>query len=140
MPDDRLKSTTVAVSRPGVIDRLTGTVEDAFRLLVDHLELATLEAQRLAEGLVQVVVAAIVVSVLVVAAWMAIVAGGTIWATRAGMSLPSALVLAAVINLALAVTTALWIRARLPQLTFTATLRQLRQDKDTIRDENDRTV
>ena len=58
------------------------------------------------------------------------VAGGAIWATRAGMSLPWALVLAGGLNLVAAFAIGMWIRARVPHLMFAATLRQLRNDND----------
>ena len=134
MPDDRLHFAP-RQAPAGVFDRLSKTVDDAGQLVVDHLELAALEAQRAAEGLVQILIASIVVTILVVAAWMAVVAGAAIWATRAGMSLPSALVLAGGVNLVAALAIGMWMRARMPTLMFAATLRQLRNDKETLSDE-----
>jgi uncharacterized membrane protein YqjE len=134
MPDDRLHFAPLSAPA-GVFDRLSKTVHDAGGLVVDHLELAALEVQRAADGLVRILIAAIVVTVLVVAAWMALVAGGAIWATSAGMSLPWALVLAGGMNLVAALAIGMWIRARVPSLMFAATLRQLRADKESVSDE-----
>ena len=136
MPDDRLHFAPPSASA-GVFDRLSKTVHDAGGLVVDHLELAALEVQRAADSLVRMLIASIVVTVLVVAAWMAVVAGAAIWATSAGMSLPWALVLAGGVNLVAALAMGLWIRARVPKLMFAATLRQLRADGETISDEID---
>jgi uncharacterized membrane protein YqjE len=135
MPDDRMRF-AVPPAPAGVFDRLSKTVHDAGRLVVDHLELAALEAQRAADGLVQILIASMVVTILVVAAWMAMVAGGAIWATRSGMSLPWALVLAGGLNLVAALAVGMWIRARVPHLMFTATLRQLRNGKGADTDED----
>jgi len=134
MPDDRLH---FAPPPPpaGVFDRLSKTAQDAGRLVLDHVELAALEAQRAADGLIRILIASIFVTVLVVAAWMALVAGAAIWATGSGMSLPWALVLASGVNLVAAVAAGLWIRARVPKLMFAATLRQLRADEETLTDE-----
>ena len=137
MPDDRMHFEPPPAPA-GVFDRLSKTVHDAGRLVVDHLELAALEAQRAADGLVQILIASIVVTILVVAAWMAMVAGAAIWATRAGVSLPWALVLAGGVNLVAALAIGMWIRARVPNLLFAATLRQLRNGKDTDSDEIER--
>jgi hypothetical protein len=41
-------------------------------------------------------------------------------------------------NLVAALATGMWIRSRLPYLMFTATLRQLRNDKETLSDEIER--
>lgn len=137
MPDDRLHAAPPA-ARAGLFECLADTVRDTQRLVVDHLELAALEAQGAANGLVRVMIAAIVVTVLVVAAWTAAVAGAAIWATRAGMSLSWALLCAGVANLVAAVAIGAWIHARLPNLMFAATLRQLRTDKETLLDESER--
>jgi uncharacterized membrane protein YqjE len=134
MPDDRLHFAPPSPPA-GVFDRLSKTVHDAGQLVVDHLELAALETQRAADGLVRILIASIVVTVLVVAAWMALVAGAAIWATSAGMSLPWALVLAGGVNLVAALATGMWIRARMPNLMFAATLRQLRADEESVSDE-----
>ena len=136
MPDDRMHA--AAAPRPGILDTVAKTVEDARRLVVDHLELAALETQRAANGLVRLLVAAIVLTVLVVAAWMGVVAAGAIWATRAGVSLPWALVLAGGVNLVAALALGIWMRSWFPNLMFAATLRQLRNDKETLSDELDR--
>ena len=137
MPDDRLHFAPPPAPA-GVFDGLSKTVRDAGRLVIDHLELAVLELQRAADGLVRILIASIVVTVLVVAAWMAVVAGAAIWATGAGMSLPWALVLAGGVNLVAALAIAMWIRARVPTLLFAATLRQLGNDEEVVPDEIER--
>jgi uncharacterized membrane protein YqjE len=129
MPDDRLDAAP-ASPPPGIVDRLLATANDARRLAVDHLELVTLEAQRAAGGLVRVLCVGIIASLLVVTAWMALVASVTIWATGNGYSLPLALALAAAVNVAVAIAGGLWIRGQWPDTLFAATLRQLRHGAD----------
>ncbi len=138
MPDDRARTAdrahTAEPTRLGLFENLGKTVQDAGQLVVDHLELAALEAQYAANGFVRVLIAAIVVTMLVVAAWMAVVAGGAIFATRAGISLPWALVLAGGVNLLAALAIGAWIRSRVPTLLFAATLRQLHTSKEALTD------
>ena len=69
----------------------------------------------------------IVLAVLVVTAWAALVAAVVIWAAGTGFSLTAAFFLAALANVLVAVGLAFWMRSRLPELLFSATLRQLRQ-------------
>ena len=53
-------------------------------LVQDHALLAVLEVQRAGISLVKMIAAAIVISILVVSAWMAIVAAAVVWAVGAG--------------------------------------------------------
>jgi len=95
-------------------------------LVHDHALLALLEVQRASLGLVKIIGAAVVISVLIVAAWMGLVAAGIVWAVGAGASWGVAIVVAAVVNLVAAGALAFWIKAQVPELLFAATLRQLR--------------
>lgn len=95
-------------------------------LAQDHALLALLEVQRASLGLVKIIGAAVVISVLAVSAWMGLVAAGVVWAVGAGASWGLAIAIAAVLNLVAAGALALWIKAQVPELLFAATLRQLR--------------
>jgi uncharacterized membrane protein YqjE len=98
----------------------------AMGLVHDHSLLALLEVQRASLGLVKIIGAAVVLSVLVVAAWMGLVAAGIVWAVGAGASWGAAIVVGALLNLVAAAALAFWIKAQVPELLFAATLRQLR--------------
>ena len=137
MPDDRLGAEPSPPPIPGIANRLLKAVDDARRLAVDHLELATLEAQQAAGGLVRILCVAIVASLLIVTAWMALVASVAIWASDRGYSLPIALALAAAVNVIVAAAAGFWIRGQWPDMMFAATLRQLRHgtDQETWTDE-----
>ena len=114
---------------PGVgslATRVTDLVRDASSLARDHLEIAVLEAQRAGIGLTKVLSAAVVISVLVITAWLSFVAGFIVWITNTGVSWPGALALGGLANLVLAGAAALWIRKQKDAWSFEATLRQLR--------------
>src|SRR6186713_1137129 len=97
-------------------------------LVQDHALLAVLELQRAGISLVKMVAAGIIISILVVSAWMALVAAAVVWAVGAGASWGLALVVAAIVNIVVAVAIAFWGKSQVPDLLFAATLRQLRQD------------
>ena len=98
----------------------------AKELVQDHALLALLEVQRASLGLVKIIGAAVMISVLAVSAWMGLVAAGIMWAVGAGASWGVAIAVAAVLNLVAAAALAMWIKAQVPELLFAATLRQLR--------------
>jgi uncharacterized membrane protein YqjE len=104
---------------------LVGDMRDLAR---DHLELAALEARRAASELIRMLCAAVAISILFTTAWLAVVAGGIVWATAAGVSWSAALLIAAAANLVVGALLAWWIRSNTQEPLFEATLRQLRRD------------
>ena len=98
-------------------------------LVQDHALLAVLELQRAGISFVKMVAAGIVISMLVVSAWMGIVAAGVVWAVGAGANWGLAIFVAAILNIALAAGLAFWAKSQVPDLLFAATLRQLRRDR-----------
>jgi uncharacterized membrane protein YqjE len=95
-------------------------------LVRDHTLLALLEVQRASIALVKILGAAVIISVLVVSAWMAIITALVVWAVGAGMNIGAAIIIAAVLNLIAAGALAFWIKAQIPELLFAATMRQLK--------------
>lgn len=111
-------------------------------LVQDHALLAVLELQRAGISLIKMVAAGIIISILVVSAWMGLVAAAVVWAVGAGASWGLALVVAAVVNILVAVALAFWAKSQIPDLLFAASLRQLRRDMPPEKTENapDRSV
>lgn len=97
-------------------------------LAADYALLAVLDARRAAVALAWLLSAGLAVAVLVVTAWLALVAGAIVWALGAGASWPAALAVAALLNLVAAAAVALWMRGFFAELPFAATLRQLKGD------------
>lgn len=109
----------------GWADRIRGLVLDLRLIAHDHIELVVLEAQRASQVLVRTLAAAVVISVLVATAWLGIVVALVIWLAEA-VALPFALLISAAACLVLADGVAWWVMRHLPELMFSATLRQLR--------------
>jgi uncharacterized membrane protein YqjE len=119
---------------PTLAARARALARDFREVARDHLELAALEAQRAGLHLTRILSAAVVISILLVSAWLALVAGGIVWATNAGVSWPAALVAAAALNMAIALVLALWIRREVGEPIFAATLRQLHSNTDDLQE------
>ncbi len=68
-----------------------------------------------------------VISLLVVTAWLALVAAGIVWVTDAGVGWAVAVACAALANVLLAAGVAWWLRSQARDLLFAATLRHLRR-------------
>jgi hypothetical protein len=112
---------------PSLADRAGTLLHDVRDLVCDHIELAALEAQRAGVGLAKMLSAAVVVAILVVSAWLALVAGGIVWATSTGVGWAASLVIAGGLNVVLAGLIAYWMRSQSQELLFAASLRQLRR-------------
>ena len=97
-------------------------------LVQDHALLAVLEVQRAGISLVKMIVAGIVISILFVSAWMGIVAAIVGWAIGEGANWALAILVAAIVNIVVAVALAFWAKKQVPDLLFAATARQLRKD------------
>jgi uncharacterized membrane protein YqjE len=108
--------------------RLSLAWANAKALVQDHALLAVLEVQRAGVSLVKIIIAGIVISILVVSGWMGIVAAIIGWAVGQGANWALAVLIAALVNIAVAVALAFWAKKQVPDLLFAATLRQLRKD------------
>jgi uncharacterized membrane protein YqjE len=115
-------------SGTGTVHHVLAALNDLKGLALDHLELATAEAQRAARAFVGIVCAAIVIAVLAFTAWNAIVAALVLLAVDKGVSWTVALIGAAVLHLAAAGAVGWWMSRRVPEMVFAATVRQLRAD------------
>lgn len=107
-------------------ETLSGLVGRARRLAADFALLAVLDARYSARRAIEIVGVVVVTSVLLVTAWLALVVAVTVWLIGTGTSWPGALLGAAGMNVLAAVLAALWLKRRLHELPFAATLRQLR--------------
>jgi hypothetical protein len=95
-------------------------------LVSDYAQLAVLDARRAAIRLAWILGAVLIAAVLIVTAWMGLVAAGIVFAWGHGASWPIALAVAAIINIVAAGALA-WFTLKLAkELPFTALLRQLR--------------
>lgn len=105
------------------VGRLLGETR---QLVADYAELTVLDARRAAIRLAWILGAVLVAAVLIVTAWVVLIASGVVWVWGHGASWPTALAVAAVLNL-IAAGLLGWFTLKLAkELPFTALLRQLR--------------
>jgi len=111
---------------PRLADLSESLLRNLRELAIDYAVLAVLDARRTAIRLGWLLAAGLVGAVLVVTAWLALVVAVVVAFTDDGTSWGAVLALAAAANVAVAVGLGLWIKARIGELPFAATLRQLR--------------
>jgi hypothetical protein len=116
---------------PRLGDLASRIAAGARALAVDYARLAVLDARRAAITLAWLLSAGVVAALLVVTAWLALVAGGIVWLLGSGASWLVALASAAGLNLLAAVAVGLWLRSAVfgDEPLFAATLRQLDGDR-----------
>ncbi len=110
----------------GLIGNATALWDDLRDLAHDHIELAVLETQRAGESLVSIVIFGIVTAVLIVTAWMGLVAAFALWLIDRGLAASAAVLIAVLLNLAAAAGLVFAIRLKSQYLTFPSTVRALK--------------
>ena|SRR5687767_5763962 len=110
----------------GLGQALAQLVAETRAILGDYAELAVLDARRAAIRLAWLLGTGLVVAVLVVTAWLALVAAGIVWMIGRDMSWIAALAIAAGLNIVAGVALVLWAKHMAVEMPFTALLRQLR--------------
>ena len=107
-------------------ERLFGTLK---RMASNYATLAVLDVRRSAVQLAWLIAGCILISVLVVTAWLAGVVALAAWMLRDGMPLPAVLLIAAGVNLFGALLVGLRIRSIFEHVPFSATLHQIKSDE-----------
>ena len=118
-----------AASADGGLAALSAGLKQVFAdlpgLFSDRVELLSLELQRAALTLAQIVALVVAVAILGVTAWFAVWALAITALVGAGVSMAGALLAALLINLAAAAVAVVWIRRLLPRVSLPATRRHL---------------
>lgn len=110
----------------GIVAELSGAFAGARGLLSNLLDLFGLEARRAGLMLVLMLACGVIGAVLIVAAWLGLLAALVLWAVSRGVEWQSALGAVAFANAA-AAASLFWFCARVSRdLTFPATRRELR--------------
>ena len=110
----------------GLGELLARLLGETRSLVTDYAELAVLDARKAAIRLAWLLGTGLVIAVLVVTAWLALVAAGIVGMLGSGMSWIAALAIAALLNLVVAGALAWWGKKMATELPFTELLRQLR--------------
>ncbi|HXU43487.1 MAG TPA: phage holin family protein [Burkholderiales bacterium] len=119
-------SSAPAARPPGFAELLGRLLGEAKALASDYALLAVLDARRAALRLAWLLGTVLVAAVLVVTAWLALVAGGIVLLLGQGTPWPLALGIAAGLNLVGAGALAWWMRNLVSEMPFNALVRSLR--------------
>lgn len=116
----------------GIFEELSSAIASARSLLSSVLDLFTLEARRAGLTLVLMLACGAIGAILVVAAWLGLMAALALWAVALGFSWQAVLAAVAIANLAVA-GALFWLCAWVSRnLLFAATRRQLRPNRLTL--------
>ena len=110
---------------PSLVQAVGALVRDLPGLLTDRVRLLSLELRRASSALGQMVVLALIASILVATAWLALWIGIVTVLVKLGLGLAWACVVVIVINLAGAAWAGLRLKALAPLLALPATLRRM---------------
>jgi uncharacterized membrane protein YqjE len=110
---------------PGVLEGVKSLGSSLTGLAHDHLRIIALETRLAGESLVNMIAASVALAVLVVSAWLMLVAIGVMLLVNGGVGIVVAMLLAVVINLGIAGLLFRLIRDTSRHLGFPATIRSL---------------
>ncbi|MBK9606829.1 MAG: phage holin family protein [Betaproteobacteria bacterium] len=116
------------LAEPGLLDNAQALWHDLRGLAHDHLQLAALETQRAGKSLVTMIASAVAAGLLLVTAWLGLMAAGAVGLVALGLHPGPALLLVAVLNVAAAYLLYALIRRSSRDLRFPATVRSLQAD------------
>lgn len=115
-------------TQPGLLAEARSLWSDLRGIAQDRLQLAALETRVAGESLARMVGAGVLAALLVVTAWLAIVAAIAVALIAAGVPTAIALLIVAIANIGGAVALYFMIRKLAHNLSFPATVRSLRKD------------
>lgn len=113
-------------SGPGLFKGAGDLLRELQGVAHDHIVLAALETKRAGQSLVIMVAAGVMMAILLVSAWLGLVAAGVYGMIAAGLGPGFSLLIAVVANLVVAAALYLVIRYKRRYLAFPATVRSLR--------------
>jgi uncharacterized membrane protein YqjE len=125
--DQALYGNTVAAEPRSRLGRIAGSLLRQSRAVSsDYLLLAVLDARSAAVRFAWMLCSGVAAAILLVTAWLAVVAAGIVWMLGSGASWVTALFVAAALNVVAAAFIAFRMRGMFSEPPFAATLRQLR--------------
>ena len=124
-----MQETATRRVQPSLGTALGQFLNEGRQLVADYAELTVLDARRAAIRLAWILGCVLVAAVLFVTAWVVLIASGIVWAWGHGASWPTALAVAAVLNIIAAGLLGWFMLKLAKEMPFTALLRQLRGEQ-----------
>lgn len=123
----------------GLLDELRMLLQQVLGVVHDHLQIAALETRLAGQSLVAMVAAGVMVALLLVSAWIGLIAAAVAALVGNGLSISAAIFLGVSANLLVALLLCEFIRRKSRHLLWSASLRSLRRDMATPNPERDST-
>lgn len=120
---------TPPATGPGLMEGAGSLIRELQGVAHDYIVLAALETKRAGLSLVIMLAAGVMMAILLVSAWLGLVAAGVFGLMAAGVAPGYAILLAVLANLLLAVALYLVIRYKRHDLAFPATVRNLQPSR-----------
>jgi uncharacterized membrane protein YqjE len=117
---------------PNVLSEVAGLWHELRELAHDQLRLAALETQQAGVSLAMMLGLGVIVAVLIVTAWLTLVAAGVLWMIDSDIAWPLSLLAAIIVNLVAATGLVLVIRRISRNLLFSATRRRLQPPSSSL--------
>jgi uncharacterized membrane protein YqjE len=117
---------------PGIIEHAQILWNDFRQLTHDHLQLLSLEIQKAGENLVAMLVYGIVLSVLIICAWLGVLATMVMWLIEQDLAISAALLLTTLFNLMGVCIVMIVIRHKSRALRLPATISHLNPEHENI--------
>lgn len=113
-------------AQPGVLQEAQRLWHELRAMAHDQLTLVALEARLAGESLVHMLIAGVAIAVLLISAWLGLMAAGIVWLVGLGVLAPAAILGAVLAHLIGAAILYAWLRKQSRHLQFPSTLRSLR--------------
>jgi len=110
---------------PGLAGVMQSLLREGWTLARDHILLVVLEAQRAGRTVTKMIFAGVIAAVLLVTAWLALVACVVFWVVEGNTPWAPALLAVGLIHVAVSVTVIAWIRRVARDRIFASLVRQL---------------
>lgn len=124
-----------SVKVPGLLENAQALWRELFGFGHDYFHLVALEARRAGQNLVFMIIAGVMAAVLLIGAWVGLIAAAVMCLIEHGVMASNAILLAVVFNLLLAVILVVVIHRKSRYLQFPATVHSLQSMPPTQRDD-----
>lgn len=128
-PEEHTRDGAPGDTAPGLLASAEVLWDDVRVIAHEHLRLVALEARRAGRSLALLLVYGILAGGLILGAWAGALAALVVWLIGAGLPASGALLIAALLNLAVAGLCVLAIRRHSRHLGFPATVRSLQRNR-----------
>ncbi len=125
------------VKTSGILDNAQALWRELYGFGHDYFHLIALEARRAGQNLVFMIIAGVMAAVLLIGAWVGLIAAAVMWMIEHGFVASSAILLSVLFNLLLTLVLVVVIHRKSRYLQFPATVHSLQAMPSPVRDDKE---